>query len=92
MKVMNIKFNPNRIQHNMEQANIRYSSDLLKEVSNRLLTQRFKQPTEMDVFAQNILTHKSVNAKMQDIFDKLPKQKQDEYLLFAKFKLENPQT
>ena len=46
----------------------------------------------MDMVAQNVLANKPVDTKMQDIFDKLPKQKQDEYLLFAKFKLENPQT
>ena len=92
MKVMKINFTPNRIQHHMEQKNVHYTPNLLKKVSYRLSTQRFKQSTEMDMVAQNVLAKKPVDTKMQDIFDKLPKQKQDEYLLFAKLKLENPQT
>ena len=92
MRITRINTTPNRIKHSMQRTNVCKSANLLKAVNDRLSRQRFERPMVMDVVAQNMLAHKPVDVKMQDLFDKLPKQKQDEYLLFAKLKLENPQT
>lgn len=90
MRITRINTTPNRIKHSMRRTNVCKSANLLKNVNDRLSTQRFKQPMAMDIVAQNMLAHKPVDVKMQDLFDKLPKQTQDEYLLFAKYKMQNP--
>lgn len=62
------------------------SRDLLQNVSYRLKSQRSDSFTKMDDVAERILSNKPIEQAALDEFNSLPKQKQDEHLLFIKFK------
>ena len=62
------------------------SQDLLQNVSYRLKNQHSDSFTKMDDVAEKILSHKPIEQAALDEFNSLPKQKQDEHLLFIKFR------
>lgn len=62
------------------------SKRLLQTVNSRLKNQQNDSFTKMDDVAEKILSHKPIEQAALDEFNSLPKQKQDEHLLFIKFR------
>ncbi len=63
------------------------TSDVLSIVSSRLKNSKGDSFTKMDKIAKDILEHQKISAADEDEFFSQPKFKQDQHLLFAKFKI-----
>lgn len=61
--------------------------NLLSAVSVRLKKSKGDSFTRMDKIAKDILEHQKISAAEEDEFFSLPKFKQDQHLLFAKYKI-----
>lgn len=60
--------------------------NVLANVTRRLKNQKNDSFTKLDEAAKNILEHKEISPATSEEFFNLPKFKQDELLLFAKFR------